>query len=134
MVFAKAQNNKPVKFWAKSSTLEQNKENTPLLHNLLCFQMLHKRLKAWSLLLFEWELITPFSKNTFTSWGSVSHNVLCYQVSIACYKVRFYAKHFLFSMTSDLYRVMFYKVIVRSQDRSLLHINVSKTTGIGFQE
>ena len=61
MVFANAQNNKPVKFWAPSSKLEENKEKTHLLYNLLCFQIPPKRLEAWSLK-SEWELSSSFKK------------------------------------------------------------------------
>ena len=37
------------------------KEKNTLLHKFVCFQMHNKRLRAWSLLIFEWE-ITSFKK------------------------------------------------------------------------
>ena len=70
------------------------KEKNTLLHKFVCFQMHNKRLQAWSLLIFEWE-ITSFSKTTVTSEGAVSHNVLYYQqLSIARYQVSFYANNY----------------------------------------
>ena len=60
-------------------------EKTPLLHKLVCFQMLNKRLQAWSFLLFVWEI-------TFFSGRAISHNVLYYhQLFIARYHITFYA-------------------------------------------
>ena len=71
------------------------KENTPLSHEVVCFQMLDfvtsnsklevSKSNSWK--------ITFFLENYSTSEGAVSHNVLCYQpLPITRYQVWFYAK------------------------------------------
>ena len=50
----------------------QNERKKTLLHKFVCFQMPNKRLQAWSLLIFEWE-VTSFSKNDVTSEWAISY-------------------------------------------------------------
>ena len=50
----------------------------------MCFQVPNKRLQAWSILKFEWDI--TFSPLYVTSQGAVSHNVVYYQqLSIAIF-------------------------------------------------
>ena len=60
------QNNKPVTNLTQlvmEVARECWKKKTPFLHNLCAFHLLSKRLQAWRILLFEWEM-TSFYKTT----------------------------------------------------------------------
>ena len=66
------------------------KENTPLFHYFVCFQMHNKWLQLKSFII--WVRIYFFLKNYVTSEEVISCNVLYYiQLSNARYQVRFYA-------------------------------------------
>ena len=83
-------------------------EKTPLSHKVVCFQMLDfgtsksnsEVSKSNSNILVESYF---FLKNYFTSERAVSHNVLYYQqLSIACYRLSFYAKKIFWVITNSV--------------------------------
>ena len=73
------------------------RKKTPnLVGHIVCAFTCLKRLQAWSILIFEWEITPFFKKTTLLQRGSrfSTYIVLCYQqLSIARYKASFYANN-----------------------------------------
>ena len=84
-----------------SSKLQENYERKNTVAQMCVLSDVWKRLQAWSLLLFKWE-ITSFSKNILLQKEPFLTMFHYQQLTIACYQVSLYANDYVLIITDSI--------------------------------